>query len=125
MVNQLSDVRVTLELPQDLLLALQSGSRRMLDHDSFMCRSSARVLSECGPLMLDELDVPTWRSILSREASARRHTRLSHPLPPDRSVKAKPWRPLRNLAQNQNKEVMSRSGGRRTSVLLQSKQGPR
>lgn len=110
MVDQLSDVRVTLELPQNLLLALQSDSRRMLDHDLFMCRSSARVLSGCGPLMLDGLDAPTWRSILSREASARQHTRLSHPLPPDRSVKAKPWRPLRNLAQNQNKDMNGHAG---------------
>lgn len=118
MVDQLSDVRVTLKLPQDLLLAPQKDFGRMLNHNSFVCRRTVHLIGECRFRMWEHVTISTWRSKPSREASAQQHTRLSRPLPPGQSVQAKPWQPLQNLAHTpgKDKEVMSRRGEKNISV---------
>ena len=126
MVDQLPDVRVTLKLPQDFHLAPQTDFGRILNHTSFVCRRTVYVIGECRFQMWEHVTISTWRSKLSREASARQHTRLSRPSPPDQSAKAKPWRPLRNLSHTpgKDKEVMSRRGGKKISLLTIQEMAP-
>ena len=52
MVNELSDARVAFKLLQDLLLALQTNFRRMLEYDLFMCRTNVMIFSDFCRLLI-------------------------------------------------------------------------
>jgi hypothetical protein len=89
-VDQLSDVRVTLEPPQDFLLALQADFGRILEYDLPVRNSTVYVFSRHRVLMLDGMNVLTWPSRFGREASLQQHTCLSHLLPPGQSAELRP-----------------------------------
>jgi hypothetical protein len=90
MVDQLSDIRVTFKPLQDFLLALQADFGRILEYDLPVRNSTVYVFSGYRVLMLDGMNVPTWRSRFGREASLQQHTCLSHLLPPGQPAETRP-----------------------------------